>query len=155
MVAANHNLGTELLVFSSEAHGVVSDPMSLVIRYNVYMMLHLFLSTLAALGVILALTKKYAKAGLILLALSFLSLAVVAYVVDKDVVQSIIYAVVVVGSVYELTKARRGNYHLTKKAKLITCVVFIMLGVWYATLGIISPFLVAGVVGLAVGLVEP
>lgn len=117
-------------------------------------MLHLFLSTLAALVVVLALTKKYAKAGLILLALSFLTWAVVAYVVDKDTVQSIVYAAVVIGSVYELAKAMRDDYKLTKKAKLITGAVFIMLGVWYASLGIISPFLFAGVVGLVVGLME-
>lgn len=117
-------------------------------------MLPIFLSTLAAIGIVLALTKKYVKAGLILLALSFLAWAVVAYIVDKDTVQSIVYAAVVVGSVYELAKAMRGDYKLTKKAKLITCALFILLGVWYASLGVLSPFLVAGVVGLVLGLTD-
>ena len=112
---------------------------------------HLFLDIVIALGLVLALAmkKKYAVAGLVLLILSLSTAGTTAYAIDGDIVQAIICLVAALGAIYELIKAIRGNYKITRKAKILTGAVFTLLGGWYAALGVLSPFLIAGVVIVA------
>ncbi len=115
------------------------------------MSLHLFLQIIIATAIILALSKKYAKPGLLFVALGFLAAAITSYIFNKDIVLGLFEGFAGLCALYEYGKAmRRRNYAFPVKTKLITGVVLTLLGAWYITLGILSPFLVAGVVCLII-----
>ncbi len=115
------------------------------------MTLHLFLQVIIAAAIVLAFSKKYAKPGLLLIALGFLAAAATSYLFNKDIVLSLFEGFAGLCTLYEYSKAtRRRNYSFPQKTKLITGGILTLLGVWYITLGILSPFLVAGVVCLVI-----
>ena len=115
------------------------------------MTLHLLLNTIIAIGIILALSKKYMRQGLLVVGFGFLVQAIFSYMLDKDVVLSLFEAFAGFSALYEYRKAlRRRNYAFTKRTQLVIGSVITLLGIWYLTIGILSPFLVAGAVCLAV-----
>jgi hypothetical protein len=118
------------------------------------MTIHLFLDIIISLGIVLALTKKYSKPGLLLLGLGFLAKAVFAFGVDNDIAQGVIDIAIILSVLYDYSKMVRHNYAPTKRGRLMAGVVFILLGVWMTTLGTFSPFLIAGVMGVLVILIE-
>lgn len=123
--------------------------------YNGYnMTLHLLLDILVAISIVLALSNKYVKLGLLLVGLGFLAEAIFSYIVDKDIVLGAFETLASFSALYDYNKAMRHNFRLTKKAKLIAAGVFVLLGIWYAAMGTLSPFLIAGVAGLIVAILE-
>lgn len=118
------------------------------------MKIHLFLDIVISIGIILALTRKYIKPGLLLLGLGFLAKAVVTFWIDRDAVLGIFEAFASFSALYEYGKAIRHNYAPTKKARLLAGVASILLGAWMTVLGTFSLFLIAGVVSVFVILTE-
>lgn len=112
------------------------------------MKIHLFLEIVISIGIILALTKKYIKQGLLLLGIGFLVKSVLTFWVDKDVVLGLFEVFASCTALYEYGKVVRHNYEFTKRARLITGILFISLGAWMLALGTFSPILVAGIVSV-------
>lgn len=118
------------------------------------MTIHLFLDIIISIGIVLALTKKFPKPGLLLLGLGFLAKAVLAFGVDKDIAQGVIDIAIILSVLYEYSKIVRHSYTPAKKGRLMAGLLFIFLGVWMTTLGTFSPFLVAGIVSVLLILIE-
>jgi len=118
------------------------------------MKIHLFLEIVISIGIILALTKKYIKPGLLLLGIGFLVKSVVTFWVDRDVVLGMFEIFASCTALYEYGKVVRHNYKFTKRGRLIAGVLFISLGAWMLALGTFSPFLIAGVVSVFIILAE-
>lgn len=118
------------------------------------MKIHLFLDIVISIGIVLALTKNFIKPGLLLLGVGFLVKAVIAFVLDKDVVQGMIDLFIIFSVSYEYGRRMRHTYTPTKKGRLMAGVLFILLGTWITTLSAFSPFLIAGVVSVLVILIE-
>ena len=118
------------------------------------MKIHLFLEIVISIGIILALTKKYIKPGLLLLGIGFLVKSVVTFWVDRDVVLGLFEIFASCTALYEYGKVVRDNYTLTKRGRLIAGVLFISLGAWMLALGTFSPILIAGVVSVFIILAE-
>jgi hypothetical protein len=118
------------------------------------MKIHLFLEIVISIGIILALTKKYIKPGLLLLGIVFLVKSVFTFWVDRDVVLGMFEVFASCTALYEYGKAVRHDYTFTKWGRLIAGILFISLGAWMLALGTFSPILIAGVVSVFIILVQ-
>lgn len=118
------------------------------------MTIHLFLDIIISIGIVLALTRSFFKPGLLLLGIGFLAKAMVAFGIDKDMVQGFIGIIVVSSILYEYSKMVRHAYSPTKHGRIMAGGLFILLGAWMTAIGTFSPFLIAGLVSVFIILAE-
>ena len=105
--------------------------------------------TFIAVSTTLALSMRFIRIGLFMLIVGFLAQTIFSYWVNYDPLIGFFSVLALIGALHEFIKSiRNKSYRLDKRTRLIISSVIIILGAWLTSLGMISPFLIAGLVAL-------
>jgi|GEM_PF-4563399 len=119
------------------------------------MTLHEFLNIFVAISFVLAISRWYARLGLLLITLGFLAEALYT-LLNHDLILSLAEVIASFYALLEFTKISRYHHYPHWTTRVIAGIVLVILGIWTAVsaTGATSPFLAAGIISLILIILE-